>query len=195
MKWILSILAFFILLGCHSNDFSKIEFITTYGRALDYKNTDSLIFGLYIEAYAQIDNDGNCLIMRRSNKNDKLFNSFKIDKQLLNLIGSRIVMINKDTFLTVESNREMYDGPIIQLYVHKDNGSLLNLNYLKSRRTDKDFLRFYNYIDSMNNEKRYNSSFDTTKLKIDRDKLVDKMKKQIFESGNTFGRDTIVIIK
>ena len=195
MRVIISVLICAILLGCNSSDFSKIELISTSGRALDYNNTDSLIFGLYIHTYAQIDKDGNCLIVRKSNKVDKRFNSFKIDKHLLKLISDKLLSINKDTLLTEKSNNEIYDGPIIQLFVHKDNGALHKLTYVKSKRTDKDFLRLYKYIDSVSIEKNCDSYFDTTKLKLDRDKLIDQIKQDILKSGKTFGRDTVVIIK
>lgn len=194
MRLIISILICTVLLGCNSSDFSKIELISTSGRALNYKDTDSLIFGLYIHAYAQIDKDGNCLTVRRTNQDYSKFNSFKIDNNLIQIINERISKIKSDTFLTAKSEGEIYDGPTIQLLVHKDNGTVNRLTFIKSKRTDKDFLRLYNYIDSIctNNSSRL---FDTTKLKSDRDNLINQMKKDILKSGNRFDRDTIIIKK
>ena len=194
MRLIISVLICAVLFGCNSSDFSKIELISTSGRALDYNDTDSLIFGLYIHTYAQIDNDGNCLTVRRTNQDCCKFDSFKIDNNLIQIINERLSKINSDTFLTVKSDREIYDGPTIQLMVHKNNGIVNKLTFIKSKRTDKDFLRLYKYIDSisLNNSFRL---FDTTKLKSDRDKLINQMKQDILKSGNTFKRDTIVIIK
>ena len=196
MRLVISVLACIILLGCNSKNFSKIELISSSGRVLDYDNNpDSLIFGLYIFSYAQVDINGNCSVVRRSYENQKRFNSFKIDNELINLISDRLLSINKDTLLTEISNNERYDGPIIQLFVHKDNGALYKLTYLKSKRTDKDFLRLYKYIDSVSTEESSNYSFDTTRLKYDRDNLIERIKQDIFKSGNTFDRDSIAIIK
>jgi hypothetical protein len=55
--------------------------------------------------------------------------------------------------------------------VHKNNGTVNRLTFIKSERTDKDFLRLYKYIDSISLNNSGNL-FDTTKLKSDRDKLV-----------------------
>jgi hypothetical protein len=194
MRLIISVIICAALLGCNSSDYSKIELISTSGRALDYNHTDSLIFGLYIHAYAQIDKDGNCLTVRRINPDCSKFDSFRIDNNMIQIINERLSKINSDTFLTVKSDGEIYDGPTIQLLVHKDNGTVNRLTFIKSKRTDKDFLRLYKYIDSisLNNSNRL---FDTTKLKSDRDKLINQMKQDILKSGNTFDRDTIVIIK
>jgi hypothetical protein len=194
MRLIILVLICTVLLGCKSSDFSKIELISTSGRALDYNNTDSLIFGLYIHVYSQIDKDGNCLTVRRTNQDCSKFDSFKIDNNLIQIINERLSKINSDTFLTVKSDREIYDGPTIQLLAYKNNGTVNRLSFIKSKRTDKEFLRLYKYIDSisLNNDFRL---FDTTKLKSDRDKLINQMKQDILKSGNTFDRDTIAIIK
>jgi len=193
-KWTILISISLILLGCRSGSFSEIELLSSSGRALDYKETDSLILGIYIHTYAQIDKDGNCFTVRRTNKNRSKFDSFKIDNNLIQIINERLSKINSDTFLTVQSDREIYDGPTIQLLVHKDNGTVNRLTFIRSKRTDKDFLRLYKYIDSLTliNSDRL---FDTTKLKSDRDKLINQMKQDILKSDNTFDRDTIVIIK
>jgi hypothetical protein len=194
MRLRISVLICVVLFGCNSNEFSKIELISVSGRALDYNDTDSLIFGLYIHAYAQIDKDGNCLTVRRVNNDYSKFNSFKIDKNLIQIISERISKINSDTFLTVKSYEEFYDGPTIQLLAHKANGTVNRLTFIESNRTDKDFLKLYKYIDSIsiNNSDRL---FDTTKLTSDRAKLISQMKLEILKSGNTFDRDTIIIIK
>jgi len=194
MRLIISVLICAVLLGCNSNNFSKIELISTSGRVLDYKETDSLIFGLYIHAYAQIDKDGNCLTVRRTNQGSSKFDSFKIDNELIQIINERLNEISSDTFLTVKSDREIYDGPMIQLLVQKNNGKVNKLTFINSTKTDKEFLRLFKYIDSISLNKTFRQ-FDTTKLISDRDKLINQMKQDILNSGNTFDRDTIVIIK
>jgi hypothetical protein len=194
MRLIISILICTVLVGCTSNDFSKIELISTSGRALNYNDTDSLIFGLYIHTYAQIDKDGNCLTVRRINQDCRKFDSFVIDNHLILIINERLSKLNSDTFLTVNSDGEFYDGPTIQLLVHKKNGTVNKQTFIESIRTDKDFLRLYRYIDSISLNNSL-SSFDTIRLISDRDKLITRIKQDILKSGNTFKRDTIAIIK
>jgi len=194
-KWIILISICLILLGCRSGNFSEIELLSSSGRALEYKGTDSLILGIYIHIYAQIDKDGNCITVRRINKDHSKFDSFKIDDKLIQIINERLSEINSDTFLTAKSDRENYDGPMIQFLIHKYNGTINRLAFIKSKRTDKDFLKLYKFIDSIslnNNKDRFS---DTIKLKSDRDKLINQMKQSNLKSGNTFDRDTIVIIK
>jgi hypothetical protein len=193
LKGTIIILIVFLLLGCKSKNLNRIELISTSGRALDYKNTDSLILGIFVHAYAQIDKNGNCKVLRKSEQDNNLFNSFQIDRTVFETIVNRLRVINSDTLLT-ESKLEFYDGPTIQLFVHRDNGIVNKLTFIKSKRADKDFLKLYKHIDSVSFNKG-DRPFDTSRLKLDRDKLINQIKQNILKTGNTFNRDTIVIIK
>jgi hypothetical protein len=195
MKWTILTLICHFTFGCCSSDLKEIELISFSGRALDYMNTDSLILGIYIQTYAQIDNNGNCIIVRTSYKDDMRFNSFKIEENLLKKIKNRLSNIYSDTLLAEKSEGELYDGPMIQLLVHRDNDSINRLTYINNKRADKDFLKLYRYIDSISKNIKNEKYIDTTKLLCNRDLLIDKIKEDAFRSGNTFDRDTIVIIK
>ncbi len=195
MRWIFLSTICFVLIGCNSINFTEIEFISTSGRALDYNNTDSIILGIYINSYAKIDNKGNCNIVRGFFLKGQRFNSFTIDKKLFKTINNRLININSDTILTDRSKSGSYDGPIIELIVHKKDGSINKLTFISSKRTDKDFLNFYYYIDSISTKINNDRFIDTVKLLRERDILIDVIKNKALKSALTFNRDTIAIIK
>jgi hypothetical protein len=192
---LLTLLIGLLLSSCNKCDFSEIELLSISGRALDYNNTDSLTLGIFINSYAQKDNDGNCIMFLRTDERRNEFSSFKVNKDLFQTIQRRLKNINSDTLLTTKSEGILYDGPQIQLLVHKNNGYVNRLSFINSNRTDKDFLSFYNNIDSCSQYSKNKAFFDTTRLIHDRDILINKIKVDAFKNGITFGRDSIVIIK
>jgi hypothetical protein len=194
MKWIIIILTGLIISSCNSSSFEKIELISAYGRVLNYNETDSMILAIIIRSYAQIDKNGNCNIIKKNGQNKKDFYSFKIDPDLINTINNRLSKINSDTALTEKSDG-IYDGPAIELWVHKNDGRKNRLVFIDSKRTDKDFLKLYKYIDSINHSNDNRRYIDTLKLLSDQDILINIMKEESIKSGHSFGRDSIVIIK
>ena len=77
------------------------------------------------EIYAQIFNDGNCMLSKyRGNNQNELYPSFKIDTTILSPVLRIINSINKDTTMIVKSEpgKYIYDGPYIRIIGKNKNG-------------------------------------------------------------------------
>jgi len=196
MRWTITLLIGFVISSCNSSSFNELELISTSSRVGKYKETDSTLLRIFIHAYAQIDKNGYCSIVRKTDKNETKFNFFKIDEKILRTINNRLTHINSDTTLTADLGDLLYDGPTIELLVHKADGSSIKLNFVVvSEKTDKDFLKLYEYVDSISQNSTNGIDIDTTKLLRDRNVQINKLKNDAIELKKTFNWDTLVIIK
>lgn len=196
MRWIIILLIGYVFSSCNSSSFKELELLSTSSRWGNFKETDSTLLRIYIHSYAQIDKKGNCNIVRKTNQNESKFNSFEIDENLLRTINNRLTHINSDTTLTAELGDMHYDGPTIELLVHKTDGSIVKLGFvIVSEKTDKDFLKLYRYVDSISKNNTNDINIDTTKLLRNRNVQINRLKNDVIELKKTFNWDTLVIIK
>jgi hypothetical protein len=195
MRWATVFLIFFVFIGCKSSNIKKIEFISASARALDYKDTDSLILGVYIHFYAQISTNGNCSVVRSINQKGNVYSYFKINKALFRSIKIKLSQIDSDTSLTESCEGCMYDGPTLELIKQTNDGKTIRVFFADMEKTDSEFLKLYSFIDSTSQNTNHDHILDTLSLLNARDLKINLIKEEALKSGNTFGRDTIAIIK
>jgi len=165
MKHTLILMLAVLLLSCNTHKTKEIELIAFFsGIDFDVKN-DSLITIVKCKLYAQIEDDGSCILNIKEYQKRNRFITFKIGKEILDSVYTLVYNSNSDTAVCKKADpNNWYHGPLIRIAGKNKNGKRVQLVFQHSDRSNINCLRLYNLLDSVGKTNKVIKDIDTTKI-------------------------------
>jgi len=183
MKKAFILLLAVLLVSCHKHESKNIELIAYYWSRDEKQNRDTIIPYVRCYIYAQINENGECIlnIKHRDTKNRFVsFNmnnsndvykkeqslDFKINKEVVKEVFDLVNKANSDTSLIERKDTTcyIYDGPSISIFGKNSYGKQVRLKYIESHRSNLCYHNLFNYLNSKGEMSLFNSRIDTTKI-------------------------------
>jgi len=180
MKQTLILILAVLLLSCNTHESKKIELIAYHwGIHWDYKN-DSAASTLTCKFYAQIEEDGNCILNIEDYRKGNRFITFKINKEILDSVYRLVYKADSDTTVCKKAEPfTFYDGPSIRIAGKNKSGKPVQLRFRDdNERSNSNCQKLYNYIDSISLKLTNNPEIDTTKILQAKEKLMKGLYKK-----------------
>jgi len=179
MKQTLLLILAVLLVSCNTHKTKEIELIAYHwGIHWDFKN-DSSATTLTCNLYAQIVEDGNCILNIKDYGKGNRFITFKIGKEILDSVYTLVYKADSDTTVCKKADPfTFYDGPSIRIAGKNKSGKPVQLRFERSDRSDINCLKLYNYIDSITQKLTNNPDIDTTKILQAKEKLMKGLYKK-----------------
>lgn len=175
MKFIVAVFLILYLTGCKTTKKRDFELISYFWSYKEKAKNDTLDSYVRPYMYARINNNGNCMLIINDKNNSKQFKSIDIDKRIICDLLLKVKMIDNDTVLRNVCKYEIYDGPAIKIFVFNHEGKPIKISFDNSSRSDLDFRKFYNYLDSISLKSPLSNTIDTTSLLDAQNRLIENI--------------------
>ena len=147
------------LISCKPKAHCDIEMVVYHWTMKPEIKQDTLIPYVKCELYAQINRDGECVLVRTRYLDNDLHSKFTISKTVLEPVFTIIESLNSDTIMTRKSGYSLYDGPTIKIIGLNKKGHSHSVRFDCTERSNSVLLRFYNYIDSISEKQTSTDPF------------------------------------
>jgi hypothetical protein len=196
MKKAFILLLAVLLVSCHKHESKNIELIAYYWSRDEKQNRDTIIPYVRCYIYAQINENGECILNIKNKNTKNQFSSFninnsndtykkdkshdfKINKEIIKEVFDLVNKANSDTSLIErkDTNCYIYDGPSISIFGRNNQGKQVRLKYLESHHSNLCYHNLFNYLNSKEEMSPFNSRIDTTKILQAKERLVKSIYK------------------
>ena len=164
MKLIVAVCLILYLTSCKTTKERDLELISYFWSYKENTQNDTLVPYVRRYMYARINDKGNCMLIINDNSNNNQFKSIDIDKKIICDLLLKVKKISNDTVLRKINKYEIYDGPAIKIFASNHEGKSIKISFDNSSRSDLNFRKFYNYIDSISLMSPLSSNIDTISL-------------------------------
>jgi len=191
MKKAFILLLAVLLVSCHKHESKNIELIAYYWSRDEKQNPDTIVPYVRCYIYAQINENGEC-ILNIKNKNTKnrfisfninnsndtykkgQFHDFKINKETVKEVFDLVNKANSDTSMIERKDTTcyIYDGPSISIFGKNNQGKQVRLKYINGYRSNLSYHNLFNYLKFKGEMSLFNSRIDTIKILHAKEKLV-----------------------
>ena len=164
------------LTNCSQNkyDIKELRLLSYhYVQVKKLNGEDSMIIRPYL--FATIDDLGKCIAMK--NKYSDVysvyypFHTMILDSSMINQVLTSLKYIKSDSDVSVIDKGDIYDGPEISIFYKSKANSQKRIVFVKSLKRDS-YIRFYNYIDSLFDNKTNHPISDTLKILSQKDSMM-----------------------
>ena len=177
MKQTLLLILAVLFVSCNTQKSNDIE-LAVFHAGIKWDKNDSIIINVRCELYAQIEEDGNCILNIDDYRKGNRFITFKINKEILDSVYRLVYIADSDTTVWKREPFMLYDGPSIRIAGKNKNGKPVQLRFIHSESSNLNCLKLYNYIDSISRKPQNNSDIDTTKILRAKEKLMKDIYKK-----------------
>jgi len=183
MKKAFILLLAVLLVSCHKHESKNIELIAYYWSRDEKQNPDTIVPYVRCYIYAQIKEDGKCILNITDYNKKNRFISFKINnskgshkrnqfrdfKSNKEFLKEVFISINKadsdDSYINKkDTNCYIHDGPSISIVGRNNHGKQVLLRYIDHNRINLRCLSLYEYLELKGEKIFYKSRIDTTKI-------------------------------
>jgi hypothetical protein len=183
-----------LLISCNTQKPKNIELIAYYWSRDEKQNRDTIIPYVRCYIYAQINENGKCVLNIKGYNKKNRFISFKIkdskggykknrshffksNEEILNEAFDLINKTDLDTSMidTKDTTCYIYDGPSISIVGKNSHGKQVRLRFIDSNRSNLSCLNLYTYLEFKGKMSFYNSRIDTTKILQAKEKLIKEI--------------------
>lgn len=175
MKLIIAVIVILCLTSCKTTMKRDFELVSYFWSYKENRQNDTLVPYVRLYMYARINNKGNCILIINDESNNKQFKSIDIDKKIICDLLLKVKQISNDTVLKKINNYEIYDGPAIRIFAFNHDEKLIKISFDNSSRSNLNFKKFYNYIDSVSLKSPLSSNIDTTSLLEAQNRLIENI--------------------
>jgi len=180
MKQTLILILAVLILSCNTHESKEIELIAFSSEIDCNLKKDSVITIVKCKLYAQIEDDGSCILNIKEYQKGNRFITFKIDKEILDSVYTLICYANSDTTVCKKTDQSYVDGTSIQIVGKNKNGKTIHLGFADDiERSNINCQKLYNLLDSISRKPQNNSDIDTTKILRAKEKLMTDINKKV----------------